>query len=273
MVEALWYDALGVPHRRVTGTPRIVSLVPSLTETLFAFSLGEAVVGRTGFCVHPAEVKGVPKVGGTKDVRLERLFALEPTHVIANVDENRREQVEAIAAAGIEVIVTHPCRLEDNVALFRLLGGVFDREEAADYAVQAFESVLELARTIAASLPPERVLYPIWRGPWMTVARSTWISAMLEAVGWQTWPAIEEPRYPVIDEESVRRAGIARVLLPSEPYRFGEAHAEEVRRLLGVEVPVTLVDGEMVSWYGTRAISGLCYLAALRQDLAAPLSA
>ncbi len=273
MAEALWYDALGVPHRRVTGTPRIVSLVPSLTETLFAFSLGEAVVGRTGFCVHPAEVKGVPKVGGTKDVRLDRLFALDPTHVIANVDENRREQVEAIAAAGIEVIVTHPCRLEDNVALFRLLGGVFDREEAADYAVKAFESVLELARTIAASLPPERVLYPIWRGPWMTVARSTWISAMLEAVGWQTWPAIEEPRYPVIDEESVHRAGIARVLLPSEPYRFGEEHAEEARRLLGADVPVTLVDGEMVSWYGTRAISGLCYLAALRRDLAEALSA
>lgn len=93
MAETLWYDALGVPHRRARGTPRIVSLVPSLTETLFAFSLGEAVVGRTGFCIHPAEVRDLPKVGGTKDVRLERLFALEPTHVIANVDENRREQV------------------------------------------------------------------------------------------------------------------------------------------------------------------------------------
>ncbi|MBI5782084.1 MAG: ABC transporter substrate-binding protein [Rhodocyclales bacterium] len=273
MTEALWYDALGVPHRRVMGTARIVSLVPSLTETLFAFSLGEAVVGRTGFCIHPAEVKGVPKVGGTKDVRLDRLFALEPTHVIANVDENRREQVEAIAAAGIEVIVTHPCRLEDNVALFRLLGGIFDREDAAEYAVEAFTGALLQARSIAAELPPERVLYPIWREPWMTVASSTWISAMLEAVGWQTWPAIEEPRYPVIDEDAVRQAGIARVLLPSEPYRFTEAHGEEARRLLGADVPVTLVDGEMVSWYGTRAISGLCYLAALRQDLAGPRSA
>ena len=121
-------DALGVEHVPAGAGARIVSLVPSLTELLFALGLGAQVVGRTGFCIHPrTAVRTVPKVGGTKDVDLDRLRALAPTHVIVNVDENTRACEQALRAFVPHVIVTHPNAPEDNRALYALLGGVFDR--------------------------------------------------------------------------------------------------------------------------------------------------
>jgi ABC-type hemin transport system substrate-binding protein len=124
--SATWLDAAGQPHPRADASARIVSLVPSLTELLFDLGLGERVVGRTGFCVHPrAALRTVPKVGGTKDVKLERIRELAPTHVLVNMDENRRETVDALAAFVPHIVVTHPNTPQDNLNLFGLLGGLF----------------------------------------------------------------------------------------------------------------------------------------------------
>ncbi|NMG75821.1 helical backbone metal receptor [Aromatoleum diolicum] len=260
-------DALGVHHRPADGAVRIVSLVPSLTELVCDLGLAEQLVGRTGFCIHPrATLKSIPKVGGTKDVKLDVVRALAPTHLIVNVDENRREAVEELASFVPNVIVTHPCRPEDNFELYRLFGGVFRCEDAAARLAADLADALAGAHAVAAALPPERVLYLIWRAPWMSIARDTYISTTLRAVGWETLPEDPARRYPEIDWRASWIAEVARVFLSSEPYRFGEQHIDEVAQLSGR--PATLIDGEMASWYGSRAAAGLRYLTALRRSLA-----
>lgn len=261
-------DALGTAHAPVAGAARIVSLVPSITELLWDLGLGGELVGRTGFCIHPkAPLRAIPKVGGTKDVNIETVRRLAPTHLVVNIDENRREQVDALRAFVPHVIVTHPCRPEDNLALYRLLGGVFKREQEAARLSGDLEDALAETRRARAALPAERVLYLIWREPWMTVARSTYISACLAAVGWQSWPPLDGPRYPQFDWAAPWLAEVDRVLLSSEPYRFQERHLPEVAAASGR--PALLIDGEAASWYGSRAIAGLRELVALRRRLAA----
>lgn len=254
-------DALGTLLPRARAPLRIVSLVPSLTELVCALGLEAQLVGRTGFCIHPsAVVRGIPKVGGTKDVKLNVLRALQPTHLLVNIDENRRETVAELARFIPHVIVTHPCTPADNFALFRLFGALFDREQAAHELCLALQAAREQAAAARAQLSPENVLYLIWREPWMTVARDTYISAMLAEVGWQTLPVESTQRYPAVAWEQL--AGLDRVLLSSEPYHFKPAHLPEVEALSGR--PASLIDGEMLSWYGSRAIAGLHYLLAQR---------
>ena len=121
-------DAAGTRHVAVTAPPRIVSLVPSITELVCDLGLAEALVGRTGFCIHPrAAVRRIPKVGGTKDVNLARIRELAPTHVIVNIDENEKPAVDELARFVPHIIVTHPLAPRDNPALYRLLGGIFCR--------------------------------------------------------------------------------------------------------------------------------------------------
>lgn len=262
-----WTDARGQVHGPHDGPARIVSLVPSLTELVCDLGLTDQLVGRTGFCVHPREtLRRVPKVGGTKDVNLLRLRELAPTHVIVNIDENRRDCVEEIMGFVPHVIVTHPCTPKDNLAVYRLFGGIFGRRAEAAALESALLAALDEARQTGASLPREKALYLIWREPWMTVARSTYISATLATVGWDSWPPLDEPRYPAFEWDAPWLAEVDRVLLSSEPYRFRERHVDEVRAASGR--PAGLVDGEMASWYGSRAATGLRYLAALRRRLA-----
>ncbi|CAL93004.1 helical backbone metal receptor [Azoarcus olearius] len=262
-----WADAVGARHGRADAGARIVCLVPSITELLFDLGVGDRLVGRTGFCIHPRDrVRALPKLGGTKDVKLDALRGLAPTHVIVNIDENRRDTVEDISRFVPNVIVTHPCAPEDNLALYALLGGIFDCEAAATSLSVSLQTALAEAAELRAALVPERVLYLIWREPWMTVSSATYIAAMLAAVGWESMPRAPEPRYPVVDWEDASMADVARVFLSSEPYRFGPAHVGEVGAL--ASRPAMLIDGEMCSWYGSRAIAGVRYLTALRRRLA-----
>ncbi len=253
-----WKDAGGTSHAACGGDARIVSLVPSLTELLFDLGLGAQVVGRTGFCIHPREqVRAVPKVGGTKDPDFAKIRALAPTHVVLNIDENRREDAEVLREFVPNLVVTHPNAPADNLGLYALLGGIFQRESAALALAAQFERALAAVRPGAAT-PGERVLYLIWREPWMGVSRETYISQMLALVGWQTVPVAPSQRYPVLQLEALA-GSVDRVLLSSEPYPFRERHLDEVRAALP-GLPVQLIDGEMISWYGSRAIAGLDYL-------------
>ncbi len=260
-------DALGREHRPYDGVPRIVSLVPSLTELVCDLGLADRLVGRTGFCVHPREVlRHVPKVGGTKDVKLDVVRRLAPTHVIADIDENRREAVEAMQEFVPHVVVVHPQTVDDNLALYALLGGIFNREAEAARLAAEFSTARRELSVQAAMLPREAVLYPIWREPWMTVRRDTYIAAMLAAAGWDTLPADAAVRFPQFEWDAPWLADVRRMLLPSEPYAFTARDEVEVAGL--AQRPVTRIDGEMVSWYGSRAIAGLRYLAELRRQSA-----
>ena len=154
----------------MAAAPRIVSLVPSITELVCALGLIDSLVGRTGFCVHPrGPLRRIAKVGGTKDLQLDRIRALAPTHVIVNQEENRREDYDALCAFVPEVIVTYPQGPDDNIALYRDLGARFDRAAQAEHLVDQFQTALTAARAATARLPIERVLYMIWRAPWMSV--------------------------------------------------------------------------------------------------------
>ncbi|MCX7165242.1 MAG: helical backbone metal receptor [Rhodocyclales bacterium] len=260
-------DALGREHQRFDGVPRIVSLVPSLTELICDLGLADRLVGRTGFCIHPRQVlRHVPKVGGTKDVNLDRVRQLAPTHLIADIDENRREAVEAMMQFVPQVVVVHPQTVDDNLALYALLGEIFGREAQAGRLAAEFATASRELAAVTATRPREAVLYPIWREPWMTVRRDTYIAAMLGAAGWDTLPAEAPVRFPIFGWDAPWLADVARVLLPSEPYAFTDRHLAEVGAL--AQRPVTRIDGEMVSWYGSRAIAGLHYLAGLRRQLA-----
>ncbi len=241
------------------GDARIICLVPSITELLFDLGLGDRVVGRTGFCVHPWEsVRTIPKVGGTKDLKMDRIRALAPTHVIVNVDENRREDAETLRTFVEHVVVTHPCAPRDNLALYRRLGAIFGREPEAEALCARFEDAYAAAVAAAADRPRRHVLYLIWRRPWMSVAPDTYISRTLAAFGWDTAPAAPDARYPEVELEDYAGA-VDHVLLSSEPYHFKDQHVHEVAALVP-SARVSLIDGEMTSWYGSRAIAGLRYL-------------
>ena len=253
-----------------TTPPRIASLVPSISELLAALGLAPRMVARTGFCIHPAAaMAAIPKVGGTKDVNLAKLRRLAPTHVIVNVDENRRETVEALREFVPEIIVTHPNAPADNLALLDQLVAAFGAQPGVAEHAAALGQALraELARCAAQPWPGERVLYLIWRAPWMTVARDTYIARMLAQVGWQSWPAVEggaqgAARYPVLAGDEAWLHDIERVLLSSEPYRFDAQHLP-LAQALCPRARVQLVDGELLSWYGPRSAQGLAYLRGL----------
>jgi len=257
-------DALGRRHAPAPDA-RIVCLVPSITELLCELGLAPQLVGRTGFCIHPHDiVAAIPKVGGTKDVNVDKIRRLAPTHVVVNIDENEKPTVERLAEFVPHVVVTHPNVPRDNLALARLLGGIFGAEAAAERWCAAFEEEYAALRA-APPGPPRTVLYCIWQDPWMSVSGDTYIASMLAELGWRV-PVLEEGvRYPRFawSEELVR--GLDAVLLSTEPYRFTEAHADALEKQIGI--PVLLVDGEMMSWYGSRALEGLRYLRWLREML------
>lgn len=240
---------------------RIVSLVPSITELVCELGLAGQLVGRTGFCIHPREaVDAIPKVGGTKSVNLKKIRALAPTHVIVNVDENTKATADALAEFVPNVIVTHPIAPLDNLALYRQLGKAFGKEREAEDLCGKFSSTLEVVT--ATTFPNRKVLYLIWKDPWMTVSRDTYVSRTLALFGMETLPASADARYPKLVDVDL---GAELILLSTEPYRFDESHREALRRQTGL--PVHLIDGEMTSWYGSRAIAGLGYLADFARSL------
>ena len=258
----VFIDAIGTEHR---GDPkaRIVSLVPSLTELLCTLGLAPQLVGRTGFCIHPADlVQAIPKVGGTKDVNIEKIRQLAPTHLVVNIDENEEETANLLAEFIPHIVVTHPVHPRDNLALARLLGGVFCRQAEAERWCADFAAEYAALQTQPKGRP-QTMLYVIWQDPWMTISPDTYIARMLAEIGWSV-PDLGDVRYPQFSWSSGLVESIDGVLLSTEPYRFGEAHVHALEQQLGK--PVLLVDGELLSWYGSRALPGLQHLRQLARE-------
>lgn len=261
-------DAYGNSHRPIGegAEIRIVCLVPSITELLCDLGLQDKLVGRTGFCIHPKDVvQHIPKIGGTKDVNIEKIRKLAPTHLIVNIDENEKPTVELLADFIPHVVVTHPIKPRDNLALFRLLGKIFNVSQRAEALCDAFENQwiqLQAAAKLDPQVGARQVLYCIWKDPWMTVSRDTYIAHLLHARGWQQWQSSQSLlRYPVFEWSDASLQEVDCVLLSTEPFSFTTQHAKDLQRQ--IQKPVILVDGEMLSWYGSRAIQGLNYLAKL----------
>lgn len=258
-------DVRGHTIRLATPPRRIVSLVPSLTELLAALGLDEAVVGLTRFCVRPPDWKRRKTiVGGTKQIHQDRLLHLQPDLVLANLEENTREIVTALDP-HVPVFVTHVRTLGEALQMIRQIGYLTATEAAAASLAAA------IAERFAAlpNNPPHRTLYLIWRDPYMSVGRDTFIHDMLRRGGFENVCA-EQTRYPVLTPEMIQALAPEVVLLSGEPYPFQNVHIEELRSFCP-HATILLVDGQLFSWYGVRLLETPAYLQHLQQQLATQL--
>jgi len=262
-------DAAGSAHPPAGPDARIACLVPSITELLFALGLGDRVVARTQFCIHPDDrVESVAAVGGTKKINVAKLRALAPTHAILNVEENTRDMEAAIREFVPHVVVTYPKRPEDNPPLYRLLGGIFGKAAEAESLAAEFDRALRRIAALRPSLPERRVLYFIWKQPWMGISRDTYIANTLALANWRVLGHRDGVDYPELTLAPDLIAEAELILFSTEPYAFAEADLDEfARRHRCRRAKLRIIDGEYVSWYGPRAIAGLDYLADYARSL------
>jgi len=248
---------------------RVVSLVPSLTETVFALGRGDVLVGVTCYCSEPkGAVERLERVGGTKNPDLDRIRALRPEVVLLSAEENRREDFAALQAAGA-VFVSFPKRVCEVIQLIRALGILLDaREAAARIAAQLDETLAEIGARPFATRP--RVFCPIWRNPWMGFSSDTYAGDMLAVAGAMNVLGERAERYFEVELEEIAAAAPELVLLPDEPYVF---KAKDVPALAALsDTPawrnnqVHFIDGKALSWFGSRSASGLSYLAQIVRE-------
>jgi ABC-type Fe3+-hydroxamate transport system substrate-binding protein len=240
---------------------RIVSLCPSLTELVFDLSRGEDLVGVTRFCIHPADgVAGVEKVGGTKNPKVGRILELEPDLVLLNEEENRIEDAEALQAAGIACHTSFPRTVAETAAMVRSIGSAIDASAGAERIALDIEAREERVRSAAAGRAPVRFAYLIWREPIMVAGTGTFVDALLGLAGGENVFPDRAERYPSVTATELTEANPAAVLLSSEPFPFQKRHANELSGLTGLaREAFHLVDGEMLSWHGSRTPLGIDY--------------
>lgn len=241
---------------------RIISLVPSQTELLFDLGLDDQVVGITKFCIYPAtKVKHKPIVGGTKTLNINKILTLQPDLIIANKEENSREQIEALQQ-HYPVHVTDIVTLPDALAMIREVGSLVGKKPEAEQIAHQIETTLcPLPQTLRPS-----VAYFIWRKPYMVAANDTFIHAMLEIAGFRNAFATQT-RYPEITPDELRATQPDLIFLSSEPYPFDEKHKEEFKAIFP-SAKIMIVDGELFSWYGSRLLQSSDYFRNLRNEIA-----
>jgi ABC-type Fe3+-hydroxamate transport system substrate-binding protein len=254
------------PAPAPSGVPqRIVSLIPSITETLFALGCGDRMVGCTIFCTHPPDgVARLTRVGGEKDPKLDVIRALAPDLVVANVEENVRGDVEAMRAWGIDVHVIYPRTVAAAIQMIRELGARTGTAAAAAALADELEARRAALAAARAGRPAVRVFCPIWRRPYMTVSADTYVHDVLACCGGENVFGAASSRYPEVTLEEVAAAGPEAILLPDEPYRFRAPHLADFAPFPALrDRPVHFVDGKLLSWYGPRLGEALRVLPAL----------
>jgi ABC-type Fe3+-hydroxamate transport system substrate-binding protein len=239
---------------------RVVSLVPSLTESLFDLDLGDRLIAVTDDCVHPADrAESLPHVGGTKNPDIARIVALEPDLVLLNDEETRREDAEALDAASVPTWVTSPRSVFDALNVLWDLMDIFDHPVMIP-RVREIERAYDYTLGASRAQTPVRVFAPIGRDPWMTFNADTYAHDVLRVCGGENVFAGEENRYPPIALDDVVEAQPEIVLLSGEPDPFSEPDADIFRTL---DIPaahngrIVLIDGTLLTWYGTRVVYAL----------------
>jgi ABC-type Fe3+-hydroxamate transport system substrate-binding protein len=274
-------DDLGFRLELKSHPHRIISLVPSWTETLFAMGLGNEVVGVTKFCVEPADgVAAVEKIGGTKNPDLRAIAKLEPDFVIANAEENRREDVEKIREQGVPVFTTYPKTIPGAVESILKLGAALGKESDANLmAREIVRNVSGIEASVGVwSKLRFRVFCPVWKNPWIAFNGDTYAHDVLRMLGFNNIYATAGERYPRATLEEALELRPDFVLLPDEPYEFDAKDVEELKPLLppALSRRVVLIDGRDLHWYGVHMVNGLTTLAAklarLRAALQIPLT-
>lgn len=237
---------------------RIVSLVPSQTELLYDLGLEPEVLGITKFCVHPESwFRTKTRVGGTKQLHMDKIRQLQPDLLIANKEENLKEQIDELAK-DFPVWISDIKSIDEGLQMIAAVGSLVDKEEQANSLVNDIASGFEMLQKANEA---KRVAYFIWRDPWMSVGGDTFISNMIQTIGWKNVLSDME-RYPEINLKETAAYKPDIVLLSSEPFPFKEKHIAEVKSAIP-EADVLLVDGEMFSWYGSRMLKAIPYFSEL----------
>ncbi|MEO6633315.1 MAG: helical backbone metal receptor [Mucilaginibacter sp.] len=257
----LYHDQLNREVNLPAMPTRIISVVPSQTELLFYLGLNEEVVGITKFCIHPADkFKSVTKIGGTKQLDIDKIKALKPDLIIANKEENERRQLEELMQ-HFPVWISDIYQLPGALDMIERVGELVGRREESLVLSNAIDQNFN---NLKPGLSPLRVAYFIWRKPYMVAGHNTFIDAMLEKCGWVN--AFDLQRYPEVDAEMLQDCRPDLILLSSEPYPFKEKHLAELNALVP-SASVKLVDGEMFSWYGSRLLQAPAYFSALQAEI------
>lgn len=246
----------------------VVSLVPSITETLFALGVADRLVGRTVYCVSPQpDVRAIATVGGTKNPDLKKILELKPELVLANKEENRREDILHLREQGLTVHVCEPTTVEEGLAYVATVGRIFEVEQAADAIVRAGVREVVAARDRAQQLEQAnrlrvnprdhtrpRVVAFIWREPWMAAGGGTYIGDMIETLGGAHLLHATQDRYPKVSMEEVIMLKPDILLFPDEPFHFKQPHLDEWRAFLP-DLPAErfrLCSGADLCWFGAR---------------------
>jgi ABC-type Fe3+-hydroxamate transport system substrate-binding protein len=242
-------DQLGRTIELKHNPKRIISLVPSQTELLSDLGLDEEVIGITKFCVHPDHwFKTKTRVGGTKQLHLDKIKELQPDLIIANKEENVREQIEELLK-DFPVWISDVNNLNDALEMIASIGEIINKISRAKEIVNQIKKGLLQTQTTNYKL---QTCYLIWKDPYMTIGGDTFINDMLQRCGFQNIFE-DQKRYPQISLEQLQAANCQLLLLSSEPYPFKQKHIDELQPLLP-HTKIILADGEMFSWYGSRLI-------------------
>jgi ABC-type Fe3+-hydroxamate transport system substrate-binding protein len=244
---------------------RIVSLVPSQTELLYHFGLEEEVIGITKFCVHPGKwYRNKTRIGGTKNVKIQSIHHLKPDLIIANKEENVKEQVEELAKI-YDVLVTDVNNLTDAIKMINAIGRLVGKTKKASLMANKIEIKFQKLQDLASVKRKIKAAYLIWKDPLMAVGSHTFINDMMQYCGLENIFSFRD-RYPKITLEELR-IDCELIMLSSEPYPFKEKHLKEMElQMPGVKI--MLVDGEMFSWYGSRLLKASGYFKELQLKLA-----
>lgn len=233
---------------------KIISLVPSITELLYTLGLDDEVVGITKFCVHPESwYRSKTRIGGTKNINIEKIKELQPGLIIANKEENVKGQVEELTKE-LNVHVTDVNNYNEALEMMRQIGELVNKKQQADELVV---EIKDRFNSLPIDQEKKTAVYFIWQDPWMTVGGDTFIDDMLQKAGFENVFA-QHKRYLVTNFDEIRSLKPAYILLSSEPYPFKQKHEDEFQK----EFPqskILLVDGEMFSWYGSRMLEAADY--------------
>lgn len=247
----------------LTQTPKcIISTVPSQTELLFDLGLDEEVKGITKFCIHPQEwFRSKSKIGGTKQLKIDIIHQLQPDLIIANKEENTKEQIEALAN-HYPVWISDVNTLDNAYAMIEQIGSVTGKQEKAQSIIHDIKNEFLKLQPLT---PHTKAAYLIWKDPYMTVGSDTFIHAIMQSAGFENIFA-EYKRYPVVTIADIKERQCEVLFLSTEPYPFQAKHIEELQALLPHK-KIVLVDGEVFSWYGSRLLQTPTYLQQLQKEI------
>ena len=252
---------------------KIISLVPSQTELLYHLGLDEKVVGITKFCIHPPEwFNTKTKLGGTKQLKMDLIHKMEPDLIIANKEENTKEQVEQLAK-HFPIWISDINSLQSAYEMIEVVGEITgEREKAAELITQIKTNLAEYqagSTNQVNQLPIEtgktKTAYLIWKAPYMTVGGDTFINSMMQAAGFENI-FCDLKRYPEVTIDQLKSTECELLFLSSEPFPFKQKHVEELRTFLP-DTKIILVDGEMFSWYGSRLLFAPEYFKNLKKEI------